>query len=121
LIAIQRNLPGAREAANKLDQQQNVSTTPISAFEMCLGAYASGRLENINSTIEMLKSLLMLPMDLKSCLEAGKIAAILRGAGEGLDVRDALIAGVVKRHGETLVTRNLRHLSRIDGLKIQKW
>jgi tRNA(fMet)-specific endonuclease VapC len=88
---------------------------------MSLGAYTSGRLGNINSTIELLQSLILLPMDLDSCIEAGKIAATLRGAGEGLDVRDALVAGIVKRHGETLVTRNLRHFNRIDGLKLKKW
>jgi tRNA(fMet)-specific endonuclease VapC len=88
---------------------------------MCLGAYTSGRPENINSTNEMLQSLLLLPLDLESCIVAGRIAAGLRGAGEGIDVRDALIAGVVIRHGETLVTRNLRHFNRIDGLKFKKW
>ncbi len=121
LIALQRNLPGTREAADDLDAQSNVSTTPISAFEMCLGAHASGRRENINSTIEMLQSLVLLPLDLESCIEAGKIAATLRGVGVGLDVRDALIAGIVKRHGETLLTRNLKHFNRIDGLKVKKW
>ena len=88
---------------------------------MCLGAYASGRSGNIDSTIEMLRNLIFLPIDLESCIEAGRIASALRGAGEGLDARDALIAGIVRRHGETLVTRNLKHFSRVDGLKVKKW
>jgi len=121
LVAIQRELPAAREAAVELDQQSNVSITPISAFEMCLGAHASGRPENIVSTIEMLRELVLLPMDLESCIEAGKIASTLRETGEGLYVRDALIAGIVMRHGETLVTRNLRHFNRVDGLRVKKW
>lgn len=88
---------------------------------MCLGAHASGRPENIVSTIEMLRELVLLPMDLESCIEAGKIASTLRETGEGLYVRDALIAGIVMRHGETLVTRNLRHFNRVDGLRVKKW
>lgn len=72
-------------------------------------------------TLEMLRSISLLPFDLESCAEAGRIAAELRERGEALDARDAMIAGIVRRNGETLVTRNIRHFSRIDGLKVEAW
>jgi predicted nucleic acid-binding protein len=120
-VAIQRSLPGARETAEDLEVKGEVATTPISAFEMCLGAYIIGRQEYVASTLEMLRNITLLPLDLEACIESGKIAAQLRSRGEGFDIRDALIAGVVKRHGETLVTRNLKHFERVDGLKVKKW
>jgi tRNA(fMet)-specific endonuclease VapC len=107
LVAIQRNLPGAREAAEEL--------------EMILGDFVKVKKDNINGTVEMLRNVNLLPLDLEACIESGKIAANLRSMGEGLEARDALIAGIVKRHGEILVTRNLKHFSRVDGLKVKKW
>ena len=119
-MAIQRDLPGAREAIEEYAERE-VSTTPINAFEMCLGAYASSRPDNLLKTVEMLTNIPLLPLDLEACIEAGRIGGSLRKSGEGIDARDALIAGIVKRHEETLITRNAGHFDRVDGLKIRKW
>jgi predicted nucleic acid-binding protein len=117
-VAIQRDLPDAREAAEKYG---DVATTAISAFEMVLGAYATRRNENILSTLEMLENITILQLDLEASVDAGRIGGTLRNKGEGLDARDVLIAGIVKSHGETLITRNTGHFSRVDGLKTKMW
>ncbi len=105
----------------RIEDRGEVATTPINAFEMCLGASLTGRRENLASTVEMLRNLTLLPFDLEACVEAGRIAGTLREKGEGLEIRDALIAGITKRHGETLITRNVKHFKRVEGLKFEKW
>jgi len=75
----------------------------------------------VAKTLELLRSISLLPFDLESCAEAGRIAAELRRQGESIDARDVMIAGITRRHNETLVTRNDRHFARIAGLKVEAW
>ena len=52
---------------------------------------------------------------------AGEITAILENEGKMLDLRDIMIASIVKCHRMSLVTRNIDHFNRIDSLQIEKW
>lgn len=45
----------------------------------------------------------------------------LRAAGALIDDADLLIAATAVRHGATLVTRNVKHFSRIPGLSLTDW
>ena len=38
-----------------------------------------------------------------------------------MDFRDAMIAGIVKSNGLTLVTRNREHFSRVSDVKLEVW
>ncbi len=55
------------------------------------------------------------PMD-----TAAEVRRALEKAGEEIGMADSLIAGTVLRHGGALLTRNLRHFSRVDGLGLAK-
>jgi tRNA(fMet)-specific endonuclease VapC len=54
--------------------------------------------------------------------EAARLAAIdgarLQAEGQRLDVPDLLIIGAAKEAGLGLVTRNVRHFGRIEGLTL---
>ena len=57
-------------------------------------------------------------------LESASIAAThayLRKLGTPLDDMDLLIAGIAIENDMTLVTHNMKHFSRIPGLKLQDW
>jgi tRNA(fMet)-specific endonuclease VapC len=41
--------------------------------------------------------------------------------GELLEARDVLIGAVALRYNATIVTRNIRHFSRIKKLDIEEW
>jgi tRNA(fMet)-specific endonuclease VapC len=41
----------------------------------------------------------------------------LRSAGAGIDVRDAMQAGICLAADAPLVTRNMRHFARVPGLR----
>ena len=46
---------------------------------------------------------------------------LLREKGASIGVIDEMIAGMCKALNSTLVTRNVKHFSRISGLKIEVW
>jgi toxin FitB len=48
--------------------------------------------------------------------EAGEHWGTILGTYDGMPVEDALQAAIAIRHGMTLVTRNVRHVSQIRGL-----
>jgi predicted nucleic acid-binding protein len=51
----------------------------------------------------------------------GLIYAELRRLGIGIGAIDSLIASVVMENDETLITRNIRHFSRVPGLKVESY
>jgi len=34
---------------------------------------------------------------------------------------DAMIAGIALTHGESVVTTNLKHFERVEGLQVETW
>ena len=52
---------------------------------------------------------------------AGELSAHLRQAGTPIGDIDTLIAGQALARGWTVVTRNVRHFGRVDGLRLIDW
>jgi tRNA(fMet)-specific endonuclease VapC len=75
-------------------------------------------LEKIHS---LLDSFGYFNLDIPSSKEAGLIHAGLRKKGQIIDPEDSMIAGIAKFHGEVVLTRNLKHFSRIHDLKIESY
>lgn len=63
----------------------------------------------------------VLPITLGSASIAASHYAYLRKLGTPLDDMDLLIAGIAIENDMTLVTHNMKHFSRIPGLKLQDW
>lgn len=123
LVALLR---GDKEAEEKSAFLDNVgirkTTTPINAFELFIGAYLSAKnTENADLVRDLLLSLEILAFNLAACEKGGEFEAALRKRGEEIGIRDVMIAAISHIHDETLVTRNIRHYSRIDGLKLDTW
>lgn len=51
----------------------------------------------------------------------GKIRAELEGKGEIISHTDIQIASIALANDLTLITRNIKHFSRISGLRIEDW
>lgn len=63
----------------------------------------------------------ILPLDLDALDTSADLYADLRRKGTPLEDADLLAAGIALAHDAVLVTRNLRHFERIDGLRLESW
>ncbi len=122
LVAILRGKENAERKMVEMDREGRQSTTAINAFELFYGAYKSTqRLTNNEKTKALLARVDVLPFGLDSSERAGEILADLTARGDAIDFRDAMIAGIARANGLTLVTRNKEHFARIKELKVEHW
>jgi tRNA(fMet)-specific endonuclease VapC len=63
----------------------------------------------------------IIPTDEKSAEIFGMLKAILEKSGSRLDDFNLIIASCAMAHNLTLVTNNVRHFKRINGLKLTNW
>lgn len=95
-------------------------TSSVVIGELYKGAYRSParerHLDNIKKRI--LPAVTVLPYDVATAHIYGQIRAQLEEAGQMLADADLQIAATALYHGLDLVTGNLRHFERIDGLRI---
>lgn len=114
------------EAANKIksyyDSESPVLTTSVTLFELFRGAYATHNPEKKVTDVELLiEDLDILHLDTKSSKIVGKIYNELKREGKLIDILDMFIAGITISNNETIVTRNIKHFSKVLNLKIEKW
>ncbi len=69
---------------------------------------------------DLVLSITVLPLDEKSSMEAGEIAADMIQKGISIDPEDLMIAGIARANGEKLVTRD-QDYAKIPGLKVLKY
>ena len=69
----------------------------------------------------LLQPMQRLPFDRDCAAHAARIRAELEAAGTPIGPRDTLIAATALRYQATLVTRNVREFSRVQGLQWLNW
>jgi tRNA(fMet)-specific endonuclease VapC len=99
-----------------------VSTTVVNLCELYSGAYGSQNPQKELAKVQDLVSDLgLLELDAGAAKRYGELVndAILRRAPIG-DF-DLIIASIALEQGEKLVTRNVKHFSRVPGLATEQW
>jgi predicted nucleic acid-binding protein len=95
-------------------------TSAVVVGELFKGAFRSSdatrHLENI--TQRLLPAVTVLPYDVAVAYEFGRLRAALEERGELLPDADIRIAATSIHHGLSLVTGNLSHFSRFEGLQV---
>jgi tRNA(fMet)-specific endonuclease VapC len=99
-------------------------TTSITIGELVYGAHrvperTTALLEQIDRLIPA--HLPVLPFDESAARRYGEIRATLENAGTPIGDADLRIAAVALVHGLTIVTGNVRHFARVQGLSIENW
>jgi len=90
--------------------------------ELYFGAYKSKKIEENLNRIELFKKNLAILSDSEESAKLfGKIKADLRFKGTIIEDFDILIASIAITNKSILVTNNIEHFERIDGLQIQDW
>ena len=69
----------------------------------------------------LLRPMQILPFDSECAAHAARIRAELEAAGSPIGPHDTLIAATALRYQATLVTRNVREFSRVQGLQWLNW
>lgn len=72
-------------------------------------------------THEIISRVNVAPIAEREALTAGNILAELRKKGESIGLEDLLIAASAITNHYIVVTANVRHFSRIKGLKVENW
>lgn len=102
--------------ANELN---SLATTYINVFELYYGAMGSSSKErNLAAVDKLVSQLRILNLSRDSVREAGRILADLERKGMQIDFRDMLIGTIALAEGFSLKTKNIKHFSRIPGLRV---
>jgi predicted nucleic acid-binding protein len=121
LIDLLRGEDHAVDKAREIeDRGERKATTPISATELLEGAYYVGGQHHLIAARDLLQNLEILEFDLEAADRAGEIGAELAREGRPIGIADTMIAGIVKRHGERLITRD-DHYREVRGLVVERY
>jgi tRNA(fMet)-specific endonuclease VapC len=104
-----------------LDYYDVLEINLITYYEILSGLLAKNALKQLTVFEDFISENIILPVTEKSIKISAEIYATLRKAGNSLDDVDLLIAGVAIENDMTLITNNVKHFSRIPGLKIENW
>ena len=90
-------------------------TTVITRFELLSGAKNPRVLGRL---MDLLDAVPAVDLDTGAADAASEIRRSLEQVGHSIGMADSLIAGIVLSNGGTLLTRNLQHFERVQGLKL---
>jgi len=122
LVAFLRGSKEAKAIISMLvDSYERLNTTIINLFELYYSAYRVGSEKHIVSVRRLENSIDILGIDGRIAEEAGKEYARLSKLGQLIDIRDLLIGVIAREHKCDIITGNVKHFSRIDGLKVVDW
>jgi len=104
----------------KAHRPSDFAISSIVAHELYYGAYKSQRTSENLARLDQLQ-FPVLEFDREDAVAAGEIRAALTSIGQPVGAYDVLIAGQARCRGLTLISRNVREFSRIDGLALENW
>jgi predicted nucleic acid-binding protein len=99
-----------------------ISISVVTLMELYYGAGKSQKPAANLAKVKMLEqSVSVLAIGLESAEIFGLLKSQLESEGKPLDDFDLLIAACAMSRNLTLVTNNINHFQRIDGLKLTNW
>jgi len=121
LIALMRKNPSALQKFIELERKnENLTVTPITASELFHGAFKSKEESEMFKVESILSALELLYFDFFSAKSCGEVMASLDKVGLIGDL-DALTAGICLAHNEKVITRNVKHYSKVKNLKVETY
>jgi predicted nucleic acid-binding protein len=123
LIDLLRGDPSAVAVSEALEREGGAGTTSINLYELFTGIYhVAGSDRRVEQAERMVSRLEVFSLDEASAKSAAAMTALQRRSGVPLDVLDTLIAATGAAHGcTTVITRNIRHYSKIPGIRAEPY
>ncbi|MBU0615588.1 MAG: PIN domain-containing protein [Nanoarchaeota archaeon] len=98
------------------DSNETIYITTPTIMELVRGLKSNVEREKLNG---FLSGLVVLDLDKMAAVLAGNIEAELISKGQEIASEDIMIAAIVIKKDEVLLTRNKKHFERIKGLKME--
>ncbi len=123
LIDMMAKDSGAVRKARELEAEgTSIMIGSPSVFELFAGVALSRKAEEEKSKImTVLSSLPQLALDFPSASAAGLIYGEKIRVGRDIDPEDAMLAGMARVKAEKVLTRNVKHLSGIEGVSVETY
>jgi len=120
LIDLLKGKEQARILVNKLEKENYVfCTTVVNVYELYYGIHKTGqKKKRLQSTEKLLRNLSILPLTPRSAQKAGQVFAALEAEGQSIGLGDVFISAITLTKGFSLLTRNIVHFRKIEGLSI---
>ena len=119
-ISMFRNEGCVRETLSRVGIK-NCFISEITVAELYFGlAKAENQKRKLDDIREVQRLFRVIPA-YSSFKEYGEIRYSLEHSGQRVDQFDLLIGATALHHNLTLVTSNLKHFERMEGLKIESW
>ena len=118
------NLKGYDAVKKNLQQHLDdpMMISVITLMELYYGAYKSEKVTgNLAKVRTIENSFEIIPAGKGSAENFGLLKASLEKSGKPLDDFDLIIASCALAHNLIIVTNNIKHFKRIDGLKLTNW
>jgi len=111
---LKKRQPGA-DFLKSAYRKYRLHITSITVYELMYGVQKSGKSNLIN---RLLRHVTVIPFDEAAAKKAASLHYALTNKGQDIGVKDAFIAAICEIHKFPLLTRNVKHFSRIPGLKL---
>lgn len=122
LSAIMRGEPEAvRRASEYLAVHERLTFSAITRYEILRGLHAKQALAQLDAFDRFAAASQVLPVNDAVIVTASRTYAELYRHGDLIGDADILISATAMEHDLTLVTNNMRHFSRISGLRLENW
>jgi len=114
---------GALDALATLESDRKPEkVSSVTALELYEGVGRSDRPDDEKAAVlDVLDSKTVVPADHGVMRRAGRISGELYATGEPIDREDCVIAATALRKDEPVLTRNVAHFDRIDGLDVRTY
>jgi len=116
-------LRSKKEAVIFLENNDELFTTQINMYEVIEGLFSENTTKKkLLLTKELFEIIKVLSLDDRSIIKSAEIHATLSKQGEMVDDLDCLIAGIALTNNRpTIVTKNIKHFERIEGIKVESY
>ena len=102
---------------------KELASRGVNYFEVLFGVFKRHQFSQgeLISVQNFFNSIRVFPLDDLSSYKAAELAGELSKRGQTIETNDALIAGICLANNCEIVTKDVKHFSRIKGLKVETY
>ena len=117
-----RDSPTAEGYIEEMDAAGTGKISSVSVMELWEGIHLAAATDAERMRVEqLLDGIHELPFDRDVAMAAGELSAALVSRGEPVGNSDVMIGATAVVHDEAILTRNVEHFERIDGLDVRTY